>query len=1112
MTQSAFERLRPLCVRLSKEPSNSTVEQLRTLLEGMDEGTLEPLQQYLLFPLRLVLREPKKMPAGCCENALGCISKIFSCTMVRDWPVFSDFFSTLCILVSPEANVGGASSPAEELKMAVVSCLEDLLKSASDFVLSRLYSPQFLPAAGHAVSVLLGMAESEKLKELRVKAMMCLQHLAQCGGGELASNTIKESRACFASFLPGISLALSRVILGDTKQGQKVTVAAIHTWSKIVAMVMDDLYTPNQSNEDNKCPLLEEGEAKCPGRDLWVERTSKWVDSTAKKLDILIGRIVAMATNPNWKIRLAMVIFSEKLLFSCKSSLSASIPKFLELLVSLVGDEYDQVAARCKAVLERFAQAHMGGEDEGDGVGKPLVELLEENLHSLMTALPRLMRTADDATKLARLNLVIGYLKLLGPRISSLLHSVAHLRRLSLALLQVLELDLRDIKILEEATLRPESAVSAVDTFQPYPARRKHFKQFADERIHKAIIEICHLLGMHGNITLLVDHFLGLFHESSSHRKQAVLVLNEIMLGTRVTPLDDSNKTSWEGSASPALRDTTEIESAVRTLLQEYLSPMHWNLPTCPSQSEAISAPKDTSNWLVVSQQERGNVSLAMLNSNVLLISLLLEGIGAFAQVLGPAFSLLLMDCLYPVLEKLADEKAVISQTAYSTVVQICIACGYQTIPALLSSNADYLVDAISSSLRHLEMNPKAPLVLQVTLRHSNAEMLPLLQDTIDEILLTLDQYHKEVAATVMDVLKTLVMAIYRWYPCDDKKTEPSEEDSQPLLDKDPAGQDRELADDLPITLQSIGDFFLEHLRLKRIAEGDVREEDIDDDPGMHPSQASGEEMDGGDEVDKEKALPMHIKTVKEVLERCLHFLSSSDPRLRLKVLETVKHGILALRNHQDELLPLIHRLWPAFVQRFQDTEQLVTCRACETLHTMADTAGDFIQKRVIKDVWPKLVSILEAQAKISEKAGPAYLHTSACKLQLAVLHCAGPICSKAGVGGGELAKMATACLPYLSARQPGVLQAAAKESFGAFADLEPDAVWVTLNDVHCPSSRRAPHECFPAHKFFGEINPHRGEYAKNILRLLDQLQPRPILQETLKRQGHRLPSEEGTG
>ena len=67
-----------------------------------------------------------------------------------------------------------------------------------------------------------------------------------------------------------------------------------------------------------------------------------------------------------------------------------------------------------------------------------------------------------------------------------------------------------------------------------------------------------------GNITLLVDHFLDLFHETSSHQKQAVLILNEIMLGSIASPMDDSNKASWEGSACPALREISAIESAVR--------------------------------------------------------------------------------------------------------------------------------------------------------------------------------------------------------------------------------------------------------------------------------------------------------------------------------------------------------------------------------------------------------------------------------------------------------------------------------------------------------------------------------------------------------------------
>ena len=67
-----------------------------------------------------------------------------------------------------------------------------------------------------------------------------------------------------------------------------------------------------------------------------------------------------------------------------------------------------------------------------------LNSLLEENLHSALTSLPRLMRIGDDSKKIQSLNLVLGYLNLLGNRLSSLLNSSAHLKRLSLALVQVL--------------------------------------------------------------------------------------------------------------------------------------------------------------------------------------------------------------------------------------------------------------------------------------------------------------------------------------------------------------------------------------------------------------------------------------------------------------------------------------------------------------------------------------------------------------------------------------------------------------------------------------------------------------------------------------------------
>lgn len=61
-----------------------------------------------------------------------------------------------------------------------------------------------------------------------------------------------------------------------------------------------------------------------------------------------------------------------------------------------------------------------------------------------------------------------------------------------------------------------------------------------------AISRTCQLLGYHGNLPLLVDYFLDLFHESKVHRKQAVYVMNEIVVGFASREKDGrSSNSKW---------------------------------------------------------------------------------------------------------------------------------------------------------------------------------------------------------------------------------------------------------------------------------------------------------------------------------------------------------------------------------------------------------------------------------------------------------------------------------------------------------------------------------------------------------------------------------------
>ena len=53
----------------------------------------------------------------------------------------------------------------------------------------------------------------------------------------------------------------------------------------------------------------------------------------------------------------------------------------------------------------------------------------------------------------------------------------------------------------------------------------------------------------------------------------------------------------------------------------------------------------------------------------------------------------------------------------------------------LIEDNSDYLVDSISLRLRHLERYPRSPDVLKVVLKYTSPEIIPLLRETINEVV-----------------------------------------------------------------------------------------------------------------------------------------------------------------------------------------------------------------------------------------------------------------------------------------------------------------------------------------------------------------------------------------
>ncbi|XP_061657053.1 TELO2-interacting protein 1 homolog isoform X2 [Syngnathoides biaculeatus] len=1037
----AFAYLRPACVLLIREATFNNVETLNAQLKEVDDATLQQLQEYILFPLRFVLKVPGPKKDKLVQAVVEAMNHVLGNTCIQSWQILRELFSELFLCLCSPDNPGKPADTSEELKLAVLGGLDALLHAAYGDIVFKFFESKMLPELGAGISLLLTLAEKEKSRHVQRSGRLL---------GMLWLHSYPELQWRLPGSLQEMSDKATESQLGPSRFGPRLLASS---WKML---------SFSQASKD-------------------------WVKNTSEKLCTLLKKIISStAAHQHWRVRLELLELAEHLLDTCSQSLGKCVGLLLEALVGAINDEEPIVKKRCEVALKKASKKNQMPvnmeNSKCTNSSQTFTDILSENLHSLATSLPRLMRTSDDQNKMFVLNVFLGYLKLLGPLVSVVLNSAVHLERISKALMQVLELDVADVRIVEERG-HGGSLETSSGSHHSKHIRRKHFLHFTDEKIFFVLTEICRTFGYYGNVFLLTDLFLDLYRQSSAYRKQAAMVLNEIIRGAAGIAVVANGQRS-EGKANVVPLSQEDLKAAVMLVMEEYFSSDHWHLvtvneethrdrqdrlllrpPILLSISNAHADPLQFGTFACASSPTS---TVHQLNSNIWQLCIQLEGVACFAQALGDNFRPLLMTSLYPVLEKAGEETLLISQAALDSMWDISKACGYFSLKELINENSDYLLNDISLNLQRLSQHPQAPRVLAVMLNHSDCTLLPLVRDIIQDVLMALDLSYDHTASLFCSVLHALMKALVRWFPMTSNTTKDSMRFKQTSTDKE---------------VFDVRQFLLDYRRQKELAEGiGIEEDDIDE--LEIPPQAVFEEDDDASGPDVKAELPTHLSITKDVMERCIHLLSDSNLCLRLKVLDVLELCVSVLSEKEDELLPMTHRCWPALVQRLTADDPLAVLRAFRVLCTLSRTCGDFLRRRVSKEILPKLSSSLVHQAPISTKAGPVYTHTLAYKLQLAVLEGLGSLCQSLDLAEADLDVVCEACLPYLSCKQPIRLQQACLSVFHHLIQVDPDSFWLTLNELYCPSSFIPPHPDLQPMRLSGMGRP-RDEYSDNVLTLL---------------------------
>ena len=207
-----------------------------------------------------------------------------------------------------------------------------------------------------------------------------------------------------------------------------------------------------------------------------------------------------------------------------------------------------------------------------------------------------------------------------------------------------------------------------------------------------------------------------------------------------------------------------------------------------------------------------------------------------------------------------------------------------------------------------------------MSLHCSDESVLLLIQDSIDELFLSLDVRQIE-PNLIWPVLRTLAESCERWRTLPKMTSTPSS--STPLPDNSSAtqgmltklkegGASHVISDESHVTKydsdggshvtpEAVEEFFLQYHKEKqrREKEGDFSESELNQSTSKEDSHGGGDENDEEDPYNQRRELSPLSRTAVEVMQRCGHHMSMEPPSLRLIVLDTLSHSILALQHEQ---------------------------------------------------------------------------------------------------------------------------------------------------------------------------------------------------------------------
>ncbi|XP_071442976.1 TELO2-interacting protein 1 homolog [Hetaerina americana] len=1062
----AFSLLSPLCQQLMKSATEDTVLKLNALIGDTPPETLQVYRRYILMPLCLSLKK-KCVRLNVKIHIVDCLSTCIQKTKVVELDQFMRIFLELFGLICDPTLLNIDPNIPEELKLSVLKCVAVLIVNASNKVLDDFYCEKSMPLISHGIHCCLKLAQEELFIDLRIAALDCLLHVCQVHRGnhpnEIDAND-KVGHILMICF-PGITLGLKKVICADEKQNHKITMLAIRAWSRITSQVMGGCFTSEADEADDddwvasKTDLLafiDKNKQSCnsDSRKLMLNtlkekrRTKEWYSCASRSIFPILDEICLLYFS-NWNVRMEMVSAAE-LLLTHSRNMKECVPSLVGVLLILSEDEMAVVSDKSKGVLDAFAKNFDANHSH------TLIEVMGD--HFLKVTQKLSFSTPGEEDLRTSLNMMCGYLRLLGRHSHKIIRSCVHLDAMLSALFKTVKLDYLFVSPIEDWSLGT-SGSDILKTCPPW----KCFRNFKEKSIFGKFKDICFLIAQYSDLNVLSHYLLHLFYEDIENQREITLVINEIF----------SSVPSSQGEC---------VFPIIKRIIESYLDPEMWRVD-----------PKGGMGGGVV-DLARGD-TMAEIKGRTVEACLLVEGLGMLARIATSAQAhALSLDswyfrvCLYPILERIGQPNAMLAGAGKLALAHISEAMGV-TIPDIIHSNSDYVIRHVILKMKKASgFSSPAPLhVLVAVLEFSSPVILNELEEAVESVVNFGFKYANDPRS--LNCLKCLL--VFTKFV---KMKFPKPIKLSKMVTVDAAEMDSPASSERARTgrMGSVTRKLLDYKRLRETANlnlaGDQCDSESEDECGDAEDSVLGE-IDTDSDKTKEKP-PKHVMLTVQVLQQILAFISSKDKEKKLMALDIIAEGIQIAEGYDDELLPLVHKIWSPLMVQFTSDDPLIMHCAFNLLLVLALVAKSFITERTLRKVLPELSKFLMKQSKMSCKKDSAsvYRFSQAYKLQYSLLSGLGDLAINLEFQEQDLCEMLAATTPYLSSLQPQPLQDACINVYKLAWALDPNITFLKLAHLgNLLQDMKPPSQEFKVYQI-----PHQKnfsvEYSKNVSLLISIL------------------------